>query len=524
MEIFYALIGRLPEENRSAINENLDSFIKDHPKNQPIIFPEIVLLRLTEYEILNFRNGVYDQIPAEEELNILKSLLVFNENYNNEFVEIIKKAENIPSSNNINAFHKIVWPKLIGEFEFTYIKDFSSQIYLAVEFLEYLGRDSIFKEYLRDYLKKSDSGDFKTYLKDLIGLFVHSYKMGKGEFHSRFAPDLLERNTSLNEFVIEPTTLDVQEYEAQDKHKNFVGLREKPFIRFEDGYFTLTSWNFAVDKLFQSFLFDFYHNSGIDKNHSFNWFKSEVGLEFAQKKVFENILYKIFSKSGGVHFKEDSINQNFDYYYRLENKVIFFEFKDVLLNYNSEFIDIKTDIDRKMIQVEHKGTIKKKAVLQLIDQIVKFQDDFKKFDDFEKEGIDKSRIIIYPVIVYTHKSWGISGINDYLKNCFSDVIRAQKFDFFMIRELVMIDFDVFLNCFDAFSNNEINLIRLLEKYVAELQYRRAAAHRFGNSSVAQQKQYLTFEEVTSSITNKSCGFVKGSLYNEMAKKLEIPGV
>lgn len=521
--IFLTMIGRMPQENQKEIIKNFDAFIEGLSEYRPShinLFTLIGLLRYAEYEILNYRSGEFGNVSPEGELNVLKAILIFNGIMDDEFSNVVAQRYKGPYQYPNELFYRMAWPNMIRQYEFSYLKDILKQLYLSTMFFEYLDSQEEYKPYFKSYVAKSKITEFKDYIKKLVELNIFSYKMGEGEYHSRFKPDLIEKNSVIQEFIIEPYNLDRDAYLANNDNVNFKGLRKWPIVRFEDRHFAILNWNFITDKLFQAFVFDFYNNSGAKDKFSFNDFKSDIGNQFAQKVVFENFMDKIF-EGKGTCLKDQNDLLNFDYYFRKDNKIVIFEFKDILLNYNEEYDKIINDIDRKMVFEVHKGKTSKKAVFQLLDHVNKIHDRFKEIDDFEKEGIDKSRIIIYPVVVYTHEMWGIPGINDYLAERFAMEHKQKKYGFFMVRELVMMDFDHFLDCYDSLSSGDITIFQLLEKFYADLAIYRASAKKTG-SSTDRIKTFRTFEEAVSPIKHKKCGFFRSLLYYELVEKLEIP--
>lgn len=520
--IFLAMIGRMPQDVQKEIIRSFDSFVEglsEYQLSHLNIFALVGLLRFTEYEILNYRLGDFKNVSPEEELNVLKAILIFNGIIDEESTKIVIQRHKGPYQYSNENFYRMVWPNMIRQHEFNYSKDILKQLYLSILFFEYMDKHEKFNTFFKSYLTASITNEFIEYNRKLVELNIVSLNIEEGQYKSRFQPDLLEKNAVVKEFIIEPHNVAPEEYIARKDNVNFKGLRKWPIIRFEDGDFAIINWNFITDKLFQAFVFDFYNNSGISKKYSFNEFKSEIGDQFAQKSVFEGFMDKIFMDKG-ICLKDQNNLQNFDYYFRKDNKIVIFEFKDSLLNYNEEFNDILEDIDRKMVYEVHNDEIKKKSVYQLIDHLNKINEKYKEIDNFEKDGIDISRIIIYPVIVYTHEMWGMPGINDYLAERFAMERRKKKYQFFMIRELIMMDFDNFLDCFDSLKVGDLTIFQLLEKYYGDLALYRSL-DKNSKSSIDIIQKFRTFDGALSPIKNKKCSFLNSSLYYELIEKLKL---
>ncbi|MBN2639449.1 MAG: hypothetical protein JXR65_10250 [Bacteroidales bacterium] len=516
LKILKAFIERSSHETRLQIINNIHDFSDKYYNNKMTIFPLITSLQFIEYEILNYRIGEFKQISPDEEINIFKAFLIFNSNLDDSHTKklklIVSKSKlEFPNEN----FYRASWPIFINQYEYSQPNNTLIQSYLSFNFIDYLANNKKYTRHVENYLSKKQ--DYTEYIKNLLLLFVNAYKAAEGRLIPKFSGDIFQNHSIIEEFVMDPLSISVTEYKSQNRHLDFKGIREKPLIRFENNSIAVSNWKYVSDKLFQAFIFDFYHNSGVKKKVSFNDYKSDVGNDFAQKKIFEDLMDNIFKESEGVCLIEQSDLVNFDYYYRKNNKIILFEFKDITIKYSDDYEKLKEEIDKKLFKEVHNGRESKKGVLQLVENIGKINKRFQEIDDFEKDGIDKSRIIVYPVIIYTHKALGMPGINDYLAEKFIRSI-DRNHGFFMIRELIMIDFEIFINCFDNFSNGEIHLIDLLENYLSELALYRNYS-KYSNSTQAIINKFKSFEEVSSKLVNLTCNFLKSSRYQLLKDRL-----
>lgn len=517
-KILEALIERSPRRLRNEIILRIYNFSKKYPERQMAIFPLITSLQFIEHEILNYRKGSLREISSDDEINIFKAFLLFNQNLDEEHVNKILISRDSSKLDFPNEFfYRAYWPTFINQYEHTLPNNLLIQAYLSFDFIKYLANNNKYALFVENYLSKTKVSTYQDYIKNLIGVYINSYKSGSGKLLARFSPEAFNNNAILEDFVLEPYNLTVSDYKADNNHINFKGLRKKPIIRFEDGYLAVSNWKYVIDKLYQAFIFDFFQNSGVSKTTTFLVYKSDIGNNFAQKKIFENLLDGVFENSGGICLKEQNELINFDYYYRINNHIILFEFKDIILKYSNSYEEIKVEINKKLFKSIHKGKESKEGVLQLVESIHKISNNYHDIDNFELDGIEKSKVIIYPIIVYTHKSIGMPGINDYLAEKF---VRSLKkgHGFFMIRELVMIDFEIFIKCYDNIKNGEISILNLLDNYLSKLALFRTSARYFTNLD-AIMKKFSTFEEISSKTIQSNCDFLKSSRYQILKEHL-----
>jgi len=241
------------------------------------------------------------------------------------------------------------------------------------------------------------------------------------------------------------------------------------------------NWNFVSDKLSTiAIIFDFFYNTSISESVSFNVFKSEIGTQFAEKVVFAKTLRKTFSKKYKHITPEENIKINVDYYLRFENHILLFEYKDYTIPdrvKNGTYNDIEQYFNYRFVKNE-RG--QEKGVLQLKKQIETLYTSTEQIENFDSLGIPKTRLFIYPIIIVNDDSFSVPGFENYLNSAFKSSISNNKYDFYIIQNLTVIEMDFLLEHSYLFQNGERTLHSLIHKHHLEISAREAIFNRFKN--------------------------------------------
>lgn len=492
--LFKKLIEQLAENDRNKIYNRFTILIKQHGLKLQV-FPLYSILILIEKEVLNNRviDG-YTTPSAEDELNILKYILLNNNEIDRQHGQI--------KGNNLN---ELMWSAALPQLEFNFTKSFISNLLIAKDLFKYF--QDTYETELNQYITQNNATSVKDFLKKIADLYFNGYNKNEHYFNSRITSDLIAANPILTRFCLEFESFDVEEYKSKHKNKYFKGLRETPILKHENGHFNIINWNFIVDKFYKGLLFDFFHFTNLKKtqNLSFEDYKSRIGENFSEKQFFKEILTKIYVDHDVVLLSdEDSEDYNFDFYIRIDNKIIIIEFKDYLMPdtiKNDSYDKIKSYIDSKFIKTRRNN----KAIIQLKNQIVGINENPNLYEE-HLEDI-KERLFIYPVTVYTDLSFSVPGINNYLNDEFFKIMNQHKTDFFIIRSFTMISLDLFLENFDYLKNNRTSLVDLIEGYYHvrklnkglclehQLQSKLLKNRSLENTLISEIKEYFFGEQI-----------------------------
>lgn len=445
-EIFGYLINRIDEVEKKRIIDRYNSLL--NRKDDLIAFPVYSNLKLIESEILNYRIIDKTETTGEDELNILKAIIISNEIYDS---DRLSKTRVDPKPD----FIQLLW--IIGFEQIEHSKNgltgLMPSLFYADKLFEYLKNDN--PEHYRNFLTNFNIDNHLDYLRNYLQLIQNGIKLKEKKVYSLFNFNLLEKHPFLRNFCIDIENFNSEEYIHNNKNVDFIGLREKPIIKHNETEYTVTNWNFILNKFLMGLMFDYYHSIYPERgNKAFFKFKNSLGDDFVEKSLLKNLLSEIFTPNGTeIDFLSDdkSKGYNFDFYIRIDNKIFLIECKDYLMPVKAKRGDIKETeayLTDRMVG----------AVIQLHKQIKKLNN-----EDYSSINIpfDKNRLFIYPIIVHTDKSFSMPGINRYLKINLQRLLNENPTKFFHIWDLNLIHIDFFIQYQGVLKNNPKMLISLL---------------------------------------------------------------
>lgn len=469
--LFGLLIERLPESELNSIRASYKDFLSGFSRQDIYIFPLYTLLQIIEWEVVNYRNISFKTSTPAQELKILQAILIYNQWLD---------ESHLPSSNgadNSNYLLKLLWENSLPQLEFTRRKLFFSQILLGFKFIDYL--DANYQTHLESYLMYLGISHKEDIFKGIFELMINGYNKSDRTYRHSFPVSVLKRNKLLESFVLDLEILNAQEYIERGNTKYFKGLRKYPLLKHDEETFDVVNWNFVSDKMTtNALIFDFYQNSTINQVMRFEEYKSEIGLQFSEKSFLVSFLRNTFRNPKYTHLTSE-INKAItsDYYLRIDNKIIIIEYKDCTMAdeiKNSSFDRIMEYFEATFIQSK-RG--KPKGVTQLIAQIDRIDKEFNRIEDFVEIGIEKSRLIIFPVIITKEFSFTVNGLNDYLNKHFKREISKRKYPFFLIEDLIIVDLKRLMDWAEDLESGIISLPSLLNNYLLKLSFYREAIQR-----------------------------------------------
>lgn len=428
-------------------------------------FPLKSILNCLINEFENPLEGKMQELTKEQEINILKRVLVQNEITDRELVINVGKLE----WDDPLAVYRFIWSVYFPNSEFYERKKIYFALFKAINFLEFLESFEKFKPYLPEFLKTYSVDSSLDYIKNILLLLKNAQTENNKEFTSYFHSNYDELNPLTKELILQFNSL-------SKTNKNdlidFKILRKTPIIKFDDGTFAVTNWNFVIDKFYPAIIYHFFNKTKVKnlyKNKAgeikINNYLADIGKDFAEQQLLYNILSKLIDRKDIFLQFGDNQTKTFDLYIRIDRHILLIEFKNISLPKKETFEEIKELIDTKFILEGND----KKGVLQLVDQIKKFAANPESFENYNKNGVNKNRLIIYPIIIYTDNSLNMYGVNSYLNNVLRTKIKKMEPKLrFRVQDLVFISYDFFLDSYDIFSREKIDLIFLLNYYYSSL--------------------------------------------------------
>jgi hypothetical protein len=464
VELIEFCAQRFPAQLKSKIRDFTTRTVNDKKAEftfisnlSGLIFIETIL------ENYNELDTVPDLTP-EQELNFFKAYLLSTQKWIDRQAKI---THNIKPFESGLDFVKAYLPSHIAFDEFHDIKDFRIQFMKAKYFFEFCESHSEFKEYLKIFLQEYNLDSWKTYLKNILSLYVRKFERLK-------TPSVLNIKSEHYDQInfLKQLSLDLPSFTKSD---DFLQIREKPVLQVSDNDFVFLNLNFFVDKIYQGIQFDFAQvlvkNSATFKGKVIKsrvQFLSIFGEEFSETVLFYKIMEYCFGNSGYILKQGNELKQYLhdgepDYYIRDKAKVYLFEFKNVFLSGNVKhtlnYEEIKAGIYEKLVE-NSKGH--DKGVKQLANVIAKIKNkDFNAFDNYDFDGA-----LIYPIIVFTDSSFSTAGVNYLLNEEFQNVLTTRDLKRVgNMKKLIMINLDEFIKYQDLFKGKKIKLNNLLNGYL-----------------------------------------------------------
>jgi hypothetical protein len=474
-QLFSKMIERLERDEITEIFKNYDDFIIKYPRSELYIFPLYTLLQLIEWEVINYRRIDFKNSTAQQELKILKAILIFNEKLDNSH---INRGE---AKDKSEALYKLMWENSLPQLEFTGRRLFFNQFLLGIEFIDYLEQNH--PKHLKFYFKYLNITNKEDIFKGILKFLINGYNKEIHEYRNNFPVEIITKNKLLEPLVLDLESIDIEDYTKKEYNKFFKGLRRWPLLKHNQDTFDVVNWNFISDRMTtNALIFDFYQNSTIKKEIQFPDFKSEIGSKFSEKEAFVTHIKNTFINPKYKHLTSDENGSILiDYYLRLDNMIVLIEYKDYVVPdtiKNGDYEQIKEYFITNLIKSK---TGRAKGVLQLINQIDVLNKDCQSIEDFSTLGIDKTRLIIFPVIITKDHSFTVPGLNDYLNKFFKKETKSKDYSFFLIEDLTLIDLKSFMDWSDTFIIDKQTLPSLLHKYHLKISYHIESKLRDPNS-------------------------------------------
>jgi len=377
------------------------------------IFSKINLCRLAMFALDRQNNENRDTTPLEDWC-IFKIYVALLDVYVKEQDEILKSAED----NELGIFNNLTWPMIADQNQFiksdTKIFDTIKSIILIDELIE---RD--YQKYIENYSKRVGM-PIIDFIHNIFNISRHKFDFDIG--HGVKTPSFfikLENSTAkyLNSLVLDLDTIqDVPNYDS-----NFLAIKKYPLLKYDENNLAIIDRQFLEKKLYTGFLFDFYNESGISEVYKrFDTFKSVIGKHVSEERLFQTLIGTVFPKSHHQKYFSEKEGHP-DCYLRINNRIFLFEFKDYMMS--SRLVEsrdpdqFKEEIDKKFV-----GYDSPKGVAQLANQINHLSSNDYDFDPITEYGLKRSKVEIYPLIIYTDNNYALPGVNEYLKDVFDNLI------------------------------------------------------------------------------------------------------
>lgn len=407
-------------------------------------------LNLIQYLLVNADAASDRTLDSKDYSLLFKALLHFN----SEEVEFQSKVFAWDDNGSFDDFVDWILQVQIRNIENERFKEYDIQFLKIYYFFKYCEGNKNFAPLLQTYLSELRLASYKSYLWRLIEPYLKVMTAVPPTPKMYF--DTTRNGLHfLNRLIINgQATID----------SDFKQLRSFPLLKTDEKTFVFLDFRFFVDKLYNGFLFDFAEVTGL----KFPKLKQQMGDDFSEHFLFYSVMRQCFLDYGevtytGVEMKEKLMSAESDYYIRKGDKILLFEFKDILIpattKYESSIEKIKSGILEKL---EKDANGRKKGITQLLNSIEQIEAGV-----YEMKGLDvkQSHSIIYPVIVHTDVSLESCGVNYFLNEKMKEYVSSSTLNGGRVGNLILINIDTLIKLQDNFSSGEIDLIEAIEAYM-----------------------------------------------------------
>lgn len=432
-------------------------------KDGALFFSKRYLLEFINYLFAHY-NDIPERILTPVEIrNTLIAYLVIVDECNDKDYSLLPHDER---KLNLEELEQITWPFLLNQFECNHAPVHETEMVKLFAALTFIIKENSFKKYLDEYMILNGFASIGHLVNSAMAVITNQLdNYDNNTFHNRYPilyasgkVDRLE-NLSLN-----------HRHFQQNKDKNiyYKLLKERPLLKLHENDYAIIDFAFLKGKIYTGFLFDLYYETSFKTDPvypKFDHFKSIISKKVVEENIFTKLLQHIFINEGVVPYYEANESISIpDCYCRIGNIIYFIEFKDYLLRgdifQSYLFTEIIKAIDIKFIR----GT---SGIPQIKEQLTNF---LNKDFEFDKSLDYAANLTIYPLIVHTNFALSCPGIQQYLNK----QLRLQMADMnvpsnITIKELVLMDLNVFLLHYNNLKENNRLLATLIEKYFVRSQ-------------------------------------------------------
>lgn len=417
-----------------------------------------------------------DQVKARElseedaELLIFKAILLLNQE--NTHYKIRKE---IITPTNMLFLLSVMNMNMHGDEEQSRKDRSIMQLYFAVQFFQMLETLDEYRPLLGAFMNKHGVNYWNEYIRSIFGvLAMNNYKPAKipGDLRN-------DENHLVNKVVLDTIAMPWDELvkyksdgpEDRSGNTDYKEFRNRPLIVLGNGDYVFNSWEFVVDRLFNSLYFEF-----KELNVPKKLLGKVNGLftdKFSEKHLFDQLVEMSASKKKYDLITEDKMNDNYpkeirkdgelgppDYLLQNDKACIIFECKDVRIGgdeIETHDFDVIVDIfSNKLYQKRwrYKDGVKEYlpddkdkriGITQLTDHIAKV-----RAGSFKYANVNEDKRI-YPVLILSDYKNLHRGFNHIANNWYMDSLDSLTSRSVNNRPLIVMSFITLIKYHDLFT-------------------------------------------------------------------------
>lgn len=466
IEILREITKRQSHEVRTQIIDRLIEFKRKSGEHSIKIFSTTVNIEFVHYELINFRNIGFIEPTIEQELLFFKAYLLFTRDINDNY----SKNHGGKVKSQLDHYRNFFWPLLVGQVESESYIHPTPGIIKSLAFLNFLQYHAGYSDYVKNFLTINEKDSSWNYVLDLAGLVVSKLRTkGSGMFSLKETEGF---QNLFRSYLINPDRY--REMYSLNK-QNYSGIKSNPLIKYNEDTSIVINWNYIALKLHEGLKFDFYYTSGIntiDKFAKLPDYFNFIAKDLTEKTLFRKLIENILGGKKGVLLFDDKEDDKIfpDAYFRSGKHIFIIEIKDSLFSSSSidsyDYKKIKETIDIKY-NSNSKGTgqiVKQLGLLAL--------NPFEKAS-YKKLGLKQKNLVIYPIMIYTDRVFGMSGVSSYLQEELNDKVLANGLSshFQKVQPLSFISMDFLIEYSAVLHRKPVLFKEILDYHIHKLNTR-----------------------------------------------------
>lgn len=393
-----------------------------------LIFYDLIFQHFDDAPIRDFNNEEIDQF--------LHAYLIINSSIN---ARIDIDSEEFDKAIENDTREKIMLPKFIYQKDFVSNSDYGNQVVRSYYFFEYLEKNPVYKNYIKEYYENISVSDRYDLINKLVMIFMHTFKAEGGPkcVFSLSTKTMESDRVFLNKLSF---LLPLFTYNSD---RDFTELRKRMFASKHHGKYVMLDISFFIDLFYKAQVFAFNY---FLKTKGINNFLQKKGKEFMEDIYMTAVLQACFPSNELTKPAADLG----DFHVRENNKMAILELKDLIMSSNA-----KNSGDPELFfeELDHKFVVdgeQKKGLTQLSSAVKKIL------------AAPNPPATIYPIILYTDNAHGYDGLNKNFLKPFQTLIPEEHRP--KIKGITFINISFFENVMNFLQRKEIDLFDLIDGY------------------------------------------------------------
>ncbi|MEJ5053664.1 hypothetical protein [Sphingobacterium sp. MYb382] len=412
------------------------------------------LSELIKEALNNYSESQDDDLSYEEfAINLFRTILVFNEKYNN------KSA----AASNLTSFRDVF---ALGALQQDYIRTTRPITY----FIKFA------------FMCKFLSEDVQ--LRDVTIKFCQDYGMASPWNISKFLMELyIDTDKKVAKFALEKTAVPAYFLKDWSINKEYITQKRRLTLNFDiiprplfesnEHELIMLDFNFFQYTVDQGFFYRIFEKNIKPiggKLSNFNNFKSYIGTAYFENYLCKILLQKIFSQKQQVIYSDKKyqdflIKTSSDNLLVIESKMTDVNVKALE---NIDFESFKEKIEENLLS-KKEIVGKNKGAYQILQQLDQLYDD-KNYDEIS--GILKiknvKRLNIYPILLTSDTNYNILGTNAFVNEKCSTDFTEIKERFQSVNPVLILNVNTLIEYYDYFKRSKTNFTDLVKSYFKEI--------------------------------------------------------